>query len=80
MQLVATEEEWLRIIRLWCPEFKVTHNDGSSVVIEINIWAVGNSLTAYDTLEEAFGWAIKHYSSLAWKVCKQVEDERSKNK
>lgn len=77
MQLVTTEEEWLRIIRLWCPEFSVKQHDNSGVIIEIKIWAVGSSTTAFETLEEAFGWAIKHYSGLAWKVCKQVEDERS---
>lgn len=78
MQLVETEEEWMRIIHLWHPEFKITYRgvDGKGVVSSMNLWAVGTTVQGHESLEAAFGYAIKHAEGVAWDMCKLVEDER----
>lgn len=82
VQLVATEEEWMRIIRLWHPEFEITYRDceGRGVVSSMNLWAVGETKRVHDSLGTAFAYAFKHAEDSAWHMCKLVENERTQDK
>lgn len=81
MQLVATEEEWLRIIRMWSPGFRITYRGvNGGVMTTMKLWAIGTTARGFPSIEEALAFTINHCKGDALKMCELVEDEQSKNR
>lgn len=77
MNLVATEEEWMRIIHLWSPEFRITHRDsGGCVVTEMKSWGIGTTSQGHESLEAGLTYALKYCMNMALEMCKEIENER----
>ncbi len=78
MKSVATEEEWIRIIRLWSPEFKITYRSEHTgeVITIMQMWAVGAVSCAHNSIEEALSYGLQACEKIARAMCLEIENEQ----
>ncbi len=72
-----TEEDWLRIIRHWSPDFEITsRGDNGIVVATMTLWALGHVTYYYPSSSEPFAFVLKFCEGAALDMCRIIENER----